>query len=65
MAEAATFGTALRRHRVAAGLTQEELAERAGVSARGIQDLESGARRSPRQATVRRLAGRPHTDVHG
>src|ERR1700738_5207861 len=56
MVETASFGLALRRHRVAAGLTQEELAERAGLSARGIQDLERGARRPPRQDTVRRLA---------
>ena len=34
------FGNLLRRYRVAAGLTQEELAERAGVSTRGISDLE-------------------------
>jgi predicted ATPase/DNA-binding XRE family transcriptional regulator len=50
------FGESLRRYRIAAGLTQEELAERAGLSTRGIQDLERGARQSPRQATVRRLA---------
>jgi predicted ATPase/DNA-binding XRE family transcriptional regulator len=54
--EAAAFGATLRRHRIAAGLTQEELAERAGLSARGIQDLERGARRSPHAATVRRLS---------
>jgi predicted ATPase/DNA-binding XRE family transcriptional regulator len=51
----ATFGAQLRRHRLAAGLTQEELAERAGLSARGIQDLERGARRLPHPETVRRL----------
>jgi predicted ATPase len=32
------FGTLLRRQRIAAGLTQEELAERAGVSVRRIGD---------------------------
>ncbi len=41
-ADAATFGELLRRSRVATGLTQEELAERAGLSARGISDLERG-----------------------
>ena len=51
-----TFGAALRRHRIAAGLTQEQLAERAGLSVRGIQDLERGARRSPHPETVRRLS---------
>src|SRR4051794_31199392 len=35
-----TFGMLLKRYRLAAGLTQEGLAERAGVSARGVQDLE-------------------------
>jgi predicted ATPase/class 3 adenylate cyclase len=46
------FGDLLRRHRLAAGLTQEELAERAGLSRRGIADLESGARHRPRRDTV-------------
>jgi predicted ATPase/transcriptional regulator with XRE-family HTH domain len=52
----ASFGALLRRHRLAAGLTQEELAERAGVSARGVQDLERGLRTAPRTETVRLLA---------
>jgi tetratricopeptide (TPR) repeat protein/transcriptional regulator with XRE-family HTH domain len=46
------FGDLLRRYRVAAGLTQEELAERAGLSAKGISDLERGARTNPRRDTV-------------
>ena len=41
---------------MAAGLTQEGLAERAGLSVRGIQDLERGARTAPRAETVRMLA---------
>jgi transcriptional regulator with XRE-family HTH domain len=49
------FGKLLRRHRQAAGLSQAELAERAGLSLRGLADLERGARRSPYPATVRRL----------
>jgi predicted ATPase/transcriptional regulator with XRE-family HTH domain len=52
----ASFGALLRRFRLAAGLTQEALAERAGLSARGIQDLERGSRTSPRAETVRLLA---------
>jgi transcriptional regulator with XRE-family HTH domain len=40
------FGSLLRRYRTSAGLTQEELAERAGLSRRGIADLERGARRA-------------------
>ncbi len=50
------FGTLLRRFRLAEGLSQEALAERAGVSARGVQDLERGVRRAPRAETVRLLA---------
>jgi transcriptional regulator with XRE-family HTH domain len=51
-----TFGVLLRRYRLAAGLTQEALAERAGVSARGVQDLERGVHADPRADTVRLLA---------
>jgi len=43
----------LRRYRVAAGLTQEELAARAGVSVRSIGDLERGAGHRPRMDTAR------------
>jgi predicted ATPase/DNA-binding XRE family transcriptional regulator len=46
------FGELLRRLRVAAGLTQEALAERAGLSARGLSDLERGVRAAPRQDTL-------------
>jgi len=49
------FGELLRQHRIAADLTQEALAERAGLSARGIQDLERGVRSAPRMDTVRLL----------
>jgi predicted ATPase/DNA-binding XRE family transcriptional regulator len=50
------FGELLRRYRAAAGLTQEELAERAALSARGIADLERGVRTAPYPRTVRQLA---------
>src|SRR5258708_32658631 len=50
------FGDLLRRARQAAGLTQAELAERAGLSVRGINDLERGARQTPRKDTVALLA---------
>ena len=49
------FGARLREHRLAAGLTQEALAERAGLGVRTIQALEAGRSR-PRRETVRRLA---------
>jgi predicted ATPase/transcriptional regulator with XRE-family HTH domain len=51
-----SFGDLLRRLRVAAGLTQEELAERAGLSRRGIADLERGARTTPHRETLGLLA---------
>ncbi|HVL25053.1 MAG TPA: helix-turn-helix transcriptional regulator, partial [Thermomicrobiales bacterium] len=47
-----SFGSSLRRFRVAAGLTQEQLAEQAGLSARGISDLERGVNRMPRRDTL-------------
>lgn len=50
-----SFGDLLRRHRLAARLTQEALAERAGLSTRGISDLERGARDLPRKETLRQL----------
>jgi tetratricopeptide (TPR) repeat protein/transcriptional regulator with XRE-family HTH domain len=50
-----TFGLLLRRHRRAAGLTQEELAEQAGLSVRAIGDLERGVRFSPRRDTLELL----------
>ena len=52
----ATFGDLLRRHRLAAGLTQEELAEKAKVSPRAISDLERGQRSRPWPQTVQLLA---------
>ncbi|MDQ2827502.1 MAG: tetratricopeptide repeat protein [Chloroflexota bacterium] len=50
------FGSLLRRHRKAAGLTQEELAEKARLSARAISDLERGLYQSPHRDTVALLA---------
>src|SRR5262245_14761155 len=51
-----TFGELLRRHRLAAGLTQEQLAERASLSVRGISDLERGRRLRARSDTIALLA---------
>lgn len=50
------FGAILRRVRVAAGLTQEALAERARVSAKAVSDLERDPTRRPRLTTVGLLA---------
>ncbi|MBV9279902.1 MAG: helix-turn-helix transcriptional regulator, partial [Chloroflexi bacterium] len=41
----AAFGDLLRRLRAAAGLSQEDLAERAGLGVRTISDLERGVAR--------------------
>jgi predicted ATPase/uncharacterized protein HemY/DNA-binding XRE family transcriptional regulator len=50
------FGDLLKRLRLEADLTQEELAERASVSARLISDLEREALHRPRRDTVQLLA---------
>jgi predicted ATPase/DNA-binding XRE family transcriptional regulator len=50
------FGAALRRFRLAAGLSQEALAERSGLSADAIAALERGRRTRPRAFTVGVLA---------
>ncbi len=50
------FGALLRRYRRAAGLSQEALAERAGLTAQGISALERGLRRAPYRETVRLLS---------
>ena len=42
------FGGLLRQLRTRAGLTQEELAEAAGLSPRSVSDLERGVNRAAR-----------------
>ena len=54
--EAPPFADLLRRHRLAAGLTQQELCERSGISVQAISALERGWRRSPHRDTVAMLA---------
>lgn len=54
--ESPVFGELLRQFRRRTGLTQEELAERANLSTRGISDLERGVRRKPHKATIGLLA---------
>ena len=56
MAPSATFGEQLKHYRERAGLTQEELGERAGLTASAIGMLERGERRQPYPHTVRQLA---------
>jgi transcriptional regulator with XRE-family HTH domain/tetratricopeptide (TPR) repeat protein len=57
-------GLWLRAQRTAAGLTQEDLAERSGVSLRAIADLERGRTHRPYPSSVRALVralGLPET----
>jgi DNA-binding SARP family transcriptional activator/Tfp pilus assembly protein PilF/DNA-binding XRE family transcriptional regulator len=50
------LGELLRAHRVRAGLTQQELADRADVSVRAVRYIEQGRVAKPRPASMRRLA---------
>jgi transcriptional regulator with XRE-family HTH domain len=52
----ADLGLLLRRHRNASGLTQEELAERSGISARTVSDVERGLRTLIYRDTAARIA---------
>ena len=51
------FGRLVRGYRLAAGLTQEELAGRSGLSARAIADMERGRTGRPYPSSVLALAG--------
>jgi transcriptional regulator with XRE-family HTH domain len=61
----APVGELLRHHRIAAALSQEALAERAGLSVRAIGDLERGIHQVPRLETVRLLADALRLDEVG
>jgi len=52
--QSSSFGLLLKRHRRSAGLTQEELAEQAGLSVRAISDIERSVRH-PRRDTAELL----------
>lgn len=56
MGQRPSFGEQLRHFRELAGLTQDELAARAGLTANAIGMIERGERRSPYPHTVRALA---------
>src|SRR5688572_29986871 len=58
--EREAFAQRLRRLRMAAGLTQQELAARAGVSVRAISDLEREINERPRRDTAAMLADGLH-----
>jgi transcriptional regulator with XRE-family HTH domain/tetratricopeptide (TPR) repeat protein len=50
------FGRLLQAHRSAAGITQEQLAQRSGLSVRAISDIERGRTTRPFMRSVRMLA---------
>jgi predicted ATPase/DNA-binding XRE family transcriptional regulator len=50
--EPSDFGSALRKLRVAAGFSQEQLADRAGVSLQAISAYERGTRKRPYRETI-------------
>jgi tetratricopeptide (TPR) repeat protein/transcriptional regulator with XRE-family HTH domain len=52
-----SFAGLLRQLRVQARLTQEELAEAAGISTRAVSDLERGVNQTAQKETARLLAG--------
>ena len=52
-----TFGALLRRYRLAAPLSQEALAERAGISTDTVRALERGRHGAPHLDTLAHLAG--------
>jgi tetratricopeptide (TPR) repeat protein/transcriptional regulator with XRE-family HTH domain len=53
---AGTFGTLLRRYRAASGLSQEELADKSGLSARAVANMERGRTARPQRRSVQLLA---------
>jgi len=53
---ARSFGDLLRQYRLRANLSQEALAERAGLSSHGISALERGVNRTAQRETLLRLA---------
>ena len=63
MAQRSSFAEQLKQYRAAAGLTQEQLAERAGLSVRGISDLERGINRRPQSETLAQLINALQVDT--
>jgi DNA-binding SARP family transcriptional activator/tetratricopeptide (TPR) repeat protein/DNA-binding XRE family transcriptional regulator len=59
-----TFGAQLRAYRRRVGLSQRELAERAGLGVTTVRDLEQGRTRQPQPPSVRALAAALGLDGH-
>jgi predicted transcriptional regulator len=55
-ADSKAFALTLRRFRIAADVSQQELAERANLSTNTVSALERGARTKPYRVTVEALA---------
>jgi DNA-binding SARP family transcriptional activator/tetratricopeptide (TPR) repeat protein/DNA-binding XRE family transcriptional regulator len=53
--EQPSLGAMIRQHRTGAGLTQQELARRAGLSVRALRDLEQDRVARPHAPSMRRL----------
>ncbi len=51
-----SFGELLRSHRLRAGLTQQQLAQRSRLSVRAVRDIEQGRVRRPQARSVELLA---------
>lgn len=56
MSRPSTLGARLRRERRLAGMTQEELAQEAGVSVDAILRIERSYVEEPRVTTIRKIA---------
>ena len=56
VAQSSEFGALLKRHRRAAGISQEALAALAALSTRVVSDIERGIIKAPQRDTVRSLA---------
>jgi len=52
----ATFGDTVRKHRQRLGLSQEALADAAGIAVRSVRNVEAGRVAQPRPTTLRLLA---------
>jgi transcriptional regulator with XRE-family HTH domain len=50
------FGSRIRAARRAAGLSQEELARRAGMSLKGVGDIERGDIEDPHYSSLSKIA---------